>query len=105
MMRFAEMLRGGGTLDGQRIVSRALVERARTIWTGDKPNEFYANGIRAAGGIAPPANIGLGFSVRGPQMGTSMFGTLGFAGHLRCARRRAPRFSGSIRSATSVSSD
>jgi CubicO group peptidase (beta-lactamase class C family) len=76
MMRFAEMLRGGGTLDGKRIVSRALVERARTIWTGDKPNEFYANGIRAAGGIAPPANIGLGFSVRGPQMGTTLFGTL-----------------------------
>jgi CubicO group peptidase (beta-lactamase class C family) len=76
MMRFAEMLRGAGTLDGRRIVSRALVERARTIWTGDKPNEFYANGIRAAGGIAPPANIGLGFSVRGPQMGTTLFGTL-----------------------------
>jgi CubicO group peptidase (beta-lactamase class C family) len=76
MMRFAEMLRGGGTLEGRRIVSRAMVERARTIWTGDKPNEFYANGIRAAGGIAPPANIGLGFSVRGPQMGTSLFGTL-----------------------------
>jgi CubicO group peptidase (beta-lactamase class C family) len=76
MMRFAEMLRGGGTLDGRRIVSRALVERARTVWTGEKPNEFYANGIRAAGGIAPPANIGLGFSVRGPQMGTTLFGTL-----------------------------
>jgi CubicO group peptidase (beta-lactamase class C family) len=76
MMRFAEMLRAGGTLDGRRIVSRALIERARTIWTGDKPNEFYANGIRAAGGIAPPANIGLGFSVRGPQMGTFMFGSL-----------------------------
>jgi len=80
MMRFAEMLRGGGTLDGRRIVSRALVERARTIWTGDKPNEFYANGIRAAGGIAPPANIGLGFSVRGSQMGTSLFGTLASPG-------------------------
>jgi CubicO group peptidase (beta-lactamase class C family) len=80
MMRFAEMLRGGGTLDGRRIVSRALVEHARTIWTGDKPNEFYANGIRAAGGIAPPANIGLGFSVRGPQMGTSLFGTLASPG-------------------------
>ena len=80
MMRFAEMLRGGGTLDGRRIVSRALVERARTIWTGDKPNEFYANGIRAAGGIAPPANIGLGFSVRGPQMGTTLFGTLASPG-------------------------
>ncbi|HTB87731.1 MAG TPA: serine hydrolase domain-containing protein [Steroidobacteraceae bacterium] len=80
MMRFAEMLRGGGSLDGRRIISRAMVERARTVWTGDKPNEFYANGIRAAGGIAPPANIGLGFSVRGPQMGTSLFGTLASPG-------------------------
>jgi CubicO group peptidase (beta-lactamase class C family) len=80
MMRFAEMLRCGGTLDGRRIVSRALVERARTIWTGEKPNDFYANGIRAAGGIAPPGNLGLGFSVRGPQMGTSMFGSLASPG-------------------------
>ena len=80
MMRFAEMLRCRGSIDGRRIVSRALVEHARTIWTGDKPNEFYANGIRAAGGIAPPANIGLGFSVRGPQMGTSMFGSLASPG-------------------------
>jgi CubicO group peptidase (beta-lactamase class C family) len=77
MMRFAEMLRCGGTIDGTSIVSSAMVKAARTIWTGDKPNEFYASGIRAAGGIAPPGNIGLGFSVRGPQMGTSMFGTLG----------------------------
>jgi CubicO group peptidase (beta-lactamase class C family) len=80
MMRFTEMLRCGGTIDGKSIVSRAMVDHARTIWTGDKPNEFYASGIRAAGGIAPPANIGLGFSIRGPQMGTSMFGTLGSPG-------------------------
>jgi CubicO group peptidase (beta-lactamase class C family) len=80
MMRFAEMLRCGGTLDGQTIISRAMVKAASTIWTGDKPNEFYASGIRAAGGIAPPANIGLGFSIRGPQMGTTMFGTLGSPG-------------------------
>ncbi|MBV8854670.1 MAG: beta-lactamase family protein [Sinobacteraceae bacterium] len=80
MMRFAEMLRRGGALDGKRVVSAAMVKQARTIWTGDKPNEFYASAIRAAGGIAPPANLGLGFSVRGPQMGTSMFGTLASAG-------------------------
>jgi CubicO group peptidase (beta-lactamase class C family) len=80
MMRFAEMLRLGGTLEGRTIVSRAMVNAASTIWTGDKPNEFYASGIRAVGGIAPPANIGLGFSIRGPQMGTSMFGTLGSPG-------------------------
>lgn len=80
MMRFVEMLRRGGELDGHRVVGRALVEAARTIWTGDKPNEFYAAGIRAAGGVAPPANIGLGFSIRGPQMGVSMFGALASPG-------------------------
>jgi CubicO group peptidase (beta-lactamase class C family) len=80
LARFAEMLRLGGALGGRRVLGRALIERARTIWTGDKPNDFYANAIRAAGGIAPPANLGLGFSVRGPQMGTSMFGTLASAG-------------------------
>jgi CubicO group peptidase (beta-lactamase class C family) len=80
MMRFAEMLRLGGALEGKSIISRAMVRAASTIWTGEKPNEFYASGIRAAGGIAPPANIGLGFSIRGPQMGTSMFGTLGSPG-------------------------
>ncbi len=79
MMRFAEMLRLGGTLDGARLISSAMVKCARTIWTGDKPNEFYANAIRAVGGIAPPGNLGLGFSIRGPQMGTSMFGTLASA--------------------------
>lgn len=80
MMRFAEMMRCGGTLDGATIVSRAMIKAATTIWTGDKPNEFYASGIRAAGGIAPPANLGLGFSIRGPQMGTTMFGTLASPG-------------------------
>jgi CubicO group peptidase (beta-lactamase class C family) len=80
MMRFTEMLRQGGVIEGRRVVSQALVRAAGTIWTGDKPNEFYASGIRAAGGIAPPGNIGLGFSVRGPQMGVSMFGSLASPG-------------------------
>ena len=80
MMRFAEMLRLGGTLDGRRIVSRSMVDAARTIWTGDKPNEFYASLIRANNGIVLPGNLGLGFSIRGPGMGTSMFGTLASAG-------------------------
>ena len=80
MMRFTEMLRRGGELDGKRVVGKALIAQARTIWTGDKPNEFYASGIRASGGIAPPANLGLGFSIRGPQMGVSMFGTMASPG-------------------------
>jgi CubicO group peptidase (beta-lactamase class C family) len=76
MLRFAEMLRRGGTLDGQRIISRTMVDHARTVWTGEKPNEFYANLIRSNDGIVLPANLGLGFSVRGTGLGTSMFGTL-----------------------------
>lgn len=76
MLRFAEMLRSGGTLGGRRIISRGMVERARTVWTENKPNEFYASLIRANNGIVLPANLGLGFSVRGTGLGTSMFGTL-----------------------------
>ena len=79
-LRVGEMLRQGGALEGRRVIGRAFIQRARTIWTGDKPNEFYANGIRASGGIAPPANLGLGFSIRGPQMGVSMFGALASPG-------------------------
>jgi len=80
MLRFTEMLRQGGTLDGHRVVSTALVDAARTIWTGDKPNEFYASLIRANNGIVLPGNLGLGFSIRGSGMGTSMFGTLASPG-------------------------
>lgn len=74
--RFAEMLRRGGTLDGRRIVSPAMLRLATRNWTGDKPNELY-KGIAVNHGWEPyPAYIGLGFNLGGEQVCPNLFGTL-----------------------------
>lgn len=76
MFRFAEMFRRGGELDGQRLISRAMLDLATRNHTGDKVNELYAARGRE-GGLPPvPAYIGLGFSLRGEQLCHHMFGTL-----------------------------
>ena len=76
LFRFAEMLRCGGELNGVRLVSRTLLERARQNWTGDKPNEVYKRLAATRGWQVMPAYIGLGFSLRGEQIGNTLFGTL-----------------------------
>jgi CubicO group peptidase (beta-lactamase class C family) len=76
MFRFAEMLRRGGELDGVRLVSPTLLERARMNWTGDRPNEVYKRMAAQRGWGVMPAYIGLGFSTRGEQIGNTLFGTL-----------------------------
>jgi CubicO group peptidase (beta-lactamase class C family) len=76
LFRFAEMLRLGGTLDGQRILSPALLKLATRNWTGDKPNELY-KGIAINHGWEPyPAYIGLGFGLSGERICPNLFGTL-----------------------------
>ena len=76
LFRLAEMLRLGGTLDGQRILSSAMLNLATRIWTGDKPNELY-KGIAINHGWEPyPAYIGLGFGLSGEQVCPNLFGTL-----------------------------
>lgn len=76
MSRFAEMLRGEGTLDGVRILSPRTVRMARQNWTGDMPNELYKTVALRAGYAVPPAYLGLGFNVRGPEMVTTQLGAL-----------------------------
>nr|PZN78881.1 MAG: serine hydrolase [Pseudomonadota bacterium] len=80
LFRFAEMLRRGGTLDGARILSPAMLELACRNWTGEKPNELYAQRGRERGWEPAPAYIGLGFSLRGTAMCHHMFGTLASPG-------------------------
>jgi CubicO group peptidase (beta-lactamase class C family) len=76
LFRFAEMLRQGGSLDGQRIVSKAMLKLATRNWTGDKPNELY-RGIAINHGWEPyPAYIGLGFGLSGEKICPNLFGTL-----------------------------
>ena len=76
LFRFAEMFRRGGELDGARIVSPALIDKATRNWTGDWPNEMY-KAIAINHGWEPfPAYLGLGFCMRGEQIIPTMFGTL-----------------------------
>ena len=74
--RFANMLRGGGALDGARILSPAMLDLATRNQTGDEPNDVwsYTQGMR---GWAPfPAALGIGFFLRGEGVFPSPFGTL-----------------------------
>ncbi len=80
LFRLAEMLRQNGTLDGARILSPATLELARRNWTGEKPNELYAQRGKASGWAPMPAYLGLGFSLRGSAMMHHMFGTLASPG-------------------------
>ena len=76
MLRFAEMLRCGGTLDGVRILSPAMIRLATTIHTGVRPNSLYVMMSQEHQFDVPPANLGLGFTVRGAGIHLSPFGTL-----------------------------
>lgn len=80
LLRFAEMLRLGGTLSGERIVSPAMLKLATRNWTGDKPNELYKSIAINHGWTPYPAYIGLGFGLRGDQICPSLFGTLSSPG-------------------------
>jgi CubicO group peptidase (beta-lactamase class C family) len=76
MLRFAEMLRLGGALDGVRILSPAMVQLASSIHTGERPNNLMTM-MREENFIAEaPANLGLGFTVRGEGIHFTQFGTL-----------------------------
>ncbi len=76
LLRFAEMLRRGGALDGARILSPAVLEQATLNRTGDKPNELYKELALARGWQPYPAYIGLGFFLRGDAICPHQFGTL-----------------------------
>ncbi len=63
--RFAQMLANGGELEGTRILSPRTIDYCARNFTGNKPNGLfdYTRGFR---GWEPwPANIGIGFFVRG----------------------------------------
>jgi len=80
MFRFTEMFRQGGTLDGVRMLSPAMLQMAARNWTGEMVNELYAQRGRAEGLVPAPAYIGLGFSMRGTALCHHMFGTLASPG-------------------------
>jgi len=80
LWRFAEMLRREGELDGARILSPATIRLARQVHTGEMPNELYKGVALRAGWEVPPANMGLGFQLRGTGVFHHLFGTLASPG-------------------------
>jgi CubicO group peptidase (beta-lactamase class C family) len=76
MHRFAEMLRRGGELDGVRILSPATVESVQVNRTGDEPNTIWAYAEAMRGWEPFPANLGLGFFLRGEGVFPTPFGLL-----------------------------
>lgn len=91
--RFAEMLRRGGTLDGVRVLSPAIIKAATTIQTGNKLHGLFMGAAERDHTDAFPANIGLSIYVRGEGLFVTNMGTLsspqtfagsGFGGQLFC---------------------
>lgn len=76
VLRFAEMLRRGGELDGHRLLSPATVELASRNHTGDRPNSLLEYTLDERGWAPWPASIGLGFFVRGEGIVPGPFGNL-----------------------------
>jgi CubicO group peptidase (beta-lactamase class C family) len=80
MLRFAEMLRRRGELEGVRILSPATLELATRNWTGEKPNELTTARSKQRGWPPEPAYMGLGFALRGTAICHHLFGTLASPG-------------------------
>jgi CubicO group peptidase (beta-lactamase class C family) len=76
VFRFAEMLRQQGTLDGTRLLSPAVIDKATTLQTGDAINDLYQHLAEARGWETPPGNMGLGFALGGAGMRVTQFGTM-----------------------------
>lgn len=76
MGRFVEMLRRGGELDGQRILSPAMIELMSRNHTGAMPNQIFKWLFASRHWVACPAYLGLGFWTRGEQPTPGPFGDL-----------------------------
>ncbi len=74
--RFAEMLRNGGSLDGVRILSPGMISMATTNQTGDMPNDIWNYCVETRNWPVFPANLGLGFFLRGEGTFPTPFGSL-----------------------------
>jgi CubicO group peptidase (beta-lactamase class C family) len=74
MIRWAEMLRCGGELEGVRVLSPGIIDMATQNWTGDMPNELFDYTCEINGWEKFPSNLGLSFFLRGPGLHVAPFG-------------------------------
>ena len=63
--RFAEMLRRGGEIDGNRILSPGMIDFCTRNHTGGLRNVLFDMWMGTRNWLAYPANIGCGFFMRG----------------------------------------
>ena len=78
--RFAEMLRNGGSLNGVRILSPGTIDLATQNRTGDMPNDIWNYCVESRHWPLFPANLGLGFFLRGSGVFPTPFGVLASSG-------------------------
>jgi CubicO group peptidase (beta-lactamase class C family) len=79
LFRFAEAFRRNGKLDGQRVLSPAMVSAATRNLTGSQPNGMWNYTRQMRGWPDIPAYLGLGFYLRGEGLFPHAFGQLACA--------------------------
>jgi CubicO group peptidase (beta-lactamase class C family) len=80
VFRFAEAMRQGGAWNGKRVLSKPMVELATSNHTDTRPNDLWTYARELKGWPLFPANLGLGFFLRGEGLQPSYFGHLSTPG-------------------------
>ena len=80
VFRFAEAMRLDGALNGKRVLSKPMVELATSNHTGARPNDLWTYARELKGWPLFPANLGLGFFLRGEGLHPTYSGHLSTPG-------------------------
>jgi CubicO group peptidase (beta-lactamase class C family) len=80
VFRFAEAMRLGGAWNGKRVLSAPMVQLATSNHTGARPNDLWTYARELKGWPLFPANLGLGFFLRGEGLNPTYFGHLSTPG-------------------------
>lgn len=80
VLRFAEALRLGGAWNGKRVLSAPMVALATSNHTGTLPNDLWTYARELKGWPLFPANLGLGFFLRGEGLQPTYSGHLSTPG-------------------------
>jgi CubicO group peptidase (beta-lactamase class C family) len=80
VLRFAEALRLGGAWNGARVLSAPMVALATSNHTGTLPNDLWTYARELKGWPLFPANLGLGFFLRGEGLQPTYSGHLSTPG-------------------------
>ncbi|MGP6175178.1 serine hydrolase domain-containing protein [Corynebacterium sp. A21] len=74
IFKFVEMLRRKGEVNGEYLISPAVLEQATTLQTGELMNDLYTMVNLGRGWEPPKGNLGLGFILSGTGTAPNFFG-------------------------------